>query len=227
MNKIIFETILKRFNSNARKHLTISLTYYCILALLPTILILSLITSFFNISIIVKHDFFYSKDTLNFVPNIIFFATAIYLISRVFSVVYRQKNGPIKSFVISLAFSLISISFLTIFIFTFTIKSTYIKLFLQFMILCFFLFIIIRFFSYSSSRYALIFSAIFSPIAILLIYGFALVSQFFINYENLYGILSPLFLFIFLLNILINVASIFYISSEEFTKISKIKFIKT
>jgi uncharacterized BrkB/YihY/UPF0761 family membrane protein len=149
------------------------------------------------------------------------------MISRIFLIVLKYQFAIVKSILISLGLSLLSIAFLSTFLLTFIIENQYLKLTIQALITFIFLFIIIYALSKANLKYSLLFSIGAAITSNILIYMFFIITKFFIHYENYYGLLAPIFLIILAIHLFIYLVFIFFIGAEEFTKISSIKFVKS
>jgi hypothetical protein len=75
-------------------------------------------------------------------------------------------------------------------------------------------------------KFSMLFSLPFSLIINLFFYFFELISISFFSYETYYGLLSPIFLLILEIHIIIHIIYLYFLFSNTYTKISKIKVIK-
>lgn len=227
MNKFILDRMLVRFKNQKTQFMISSLSYYAILALIPTLLLTTTILKFFNINPYLKYQDFLDSISINNFSNLIVFIITLYMISRIFFVSIKAKFSTLKSIVLSIIFSIIIITFLGLFLSTYTLKTLIISIIMRFLLLTIFIFLIIQILSKSELKYSIIFSLITSIFSIIFISIFSLIASFFINYENYYGMLAPIFIIILIIHIFINIVIFAFICAEEFTKISKIKFIKS
>lgn len=226
MTKIIFDLLIKRITNKNTKLLISSLTYYSIISLIPTLLLTTLILDFFHLQINMDLTVIFNYIGGSFWSNFIIVFFSIYLISRIFFVILKDRFSLPKSLIFSIAGSLLLIIFLVSFISSYLIENFYLENIIKLLLLFTLLFLIIFMVSKSNLKYSLIFSSAFSLVSLILFYGFFYAATFFINYENYYGILAPIFLIILAINLFINLIYITYIGAEEFTKISNIRFIK-
>lgn len=226
MNKLIFEMISKRINNKNTKLIISSLTYYAILALIPTLLLTMLILKNLNLNIPYNYHNFLDKIMSDFFVDFFIVIVIFFMISRIYFFILKEKFSLSKSLVLSISFSLLSVSFLTLFITTYMINNFIVSNLIKASLLFCFFFILIYFSSISSLKYSLLVSLLFSLICNLFFYLFFYAATFFIGYENYYGFLAPVFLLILAIYLFIYISCIAYIGAEEFTKISKIKFVK-
>lgn len=226
MNKIIFDSIYKRITSSKTKFIASALSYYAIVAIIPTLILSIFILKTFNVNIPIIYQQILEKLSLNVFSNILISTITIYMISKVFFTILKNKKSAIKSLLLSITYSLISIAFISCFLFASVIKNTLIHFFIVNALIFSFLLVIICFSSTSKLRYSIISSLTFSVISYLFIYFFQIATSFFIDYENYYGVLAPIFLFILAIHIFIYISIYAYICAEEFTKISNIKILR-
>lgn len=226
MNKIIFDMFVKEFQKTKTKLLLSSLSYYAILALIPTLSLTTLILKFFEIPLYLENQEIFDSISINLISNILVSIVTIYMISRIFLIILKDKFSTIKSYLLSFAFSILLIIFLTLFLTSFTLTNNWISFSIKFLSVSFFLFLIIKIISKANYKYSLLFSLSFSLISNIFFYIFFIIASFFINYENYYGILAPIFLIILVIHILIFLFYTAFIGAEIFTKISNIKIVK-
>lgn len=226
MNRLIFNSILKRIEKKETKLIISSLTYYAILAIIPTIILSVIILKFFNVSSYLKYEEAIQKFSLNTFPNIILSLVTIYMISRAFYLILKSKYSLIKSVIYSMLFALMFILFSTSFLYILSIRNIISGVFLKSALTFAFSFIIIHFLSTSKLRYSIIVSFFFSIVSNVFIFIFTSATTFFLNYENYYGIFAPIFLLILALNLFLYITAIAYICAEEFTFFSNIKILK-
>jgi len=226
MNKLILNRIIKRITNKNDRLLISSLSYYSILALIPTILLTTLILKTFNIPIYIKYQSFFNLISINFISNFFIVIITIYMISRVFLLLLKKHFSTIKSLSFSIALSISMIIFLTLFFTSYTIANSFFSNTIRFILIMLFFLTISLWLSTSSFKYSLLFSIFYSIISNIFLQIFFYFATFFSNYEKVYGILSPMFIIILAIHLFIYITHIIYITSEEFTKISKIKFIK-
>lgn len=226
MNKVIAEMILKKLNSKKTNLLLSSLSYYSILAIIPTLLVVTSLLKFLGLEIYLEYQDFFDLISLNMLSNTIISLVTLYMISRIFFVMLKDRFSLLKSLAFSIVFSLLLIIFLSSFLSTYLLQNNVLSIAIKVVLVFTFFFLLLYFISESNAKYSLIFSLVFSLVSNIFIYFFIIVTSFFINYENYYGILAPIFLIILAMNIFIYIARLAYISAEEFTKISRIKIIK-
>lgn len=226
MENLLIQRIFFRMKETKTKLLIFSLSYYAILAIIPTVFLTITILDFFKISIDFKYQFIYDKIGQNIISGLVITGVVIYMISRIFLLILKDKFSFVKSLIFSIILSLIFIVILTVFLSTYALSNIYLSSFIKFLLLFSFLFILLYFLSNSNMKYSLIFTTFFSLIISAFLYFFSIISAFFINYENYYGLLAPIFTIFLAINITIHIVSIAFIVSEEFTYISKIKIIK-
>lgn len=226
MNEIILKLFTQRLSNHKIKLIISSLSYYAILALIPTFLLITIILKTFDVPIYLEYKYIFDKISINLISNALVSFITIYMISRLFLIIIKEKFSPIKSIILSIVFSILMIAFLTLFFATYILTNNYISALLKILIVFSFLFSIILTFSRANFKYSMLFSIIASIVSNLLLYVFILSVSFFINYENYYGILAPIFLIILAIHLFIYIVCIAYIGAEEFTKISKIKILK-
>ena len=227
MNKFILDRLLIRFKNKQTQFMISSLSYYAILALIPTLLLTTTILNLFNIDVYLKYENILNSITINNFSNALVFIITLYMISRIFFTLLRTKFSLIKSVIFSIIFSIISILFLSLFFTTYVLKSNFISIVSKLTLMTIFFFLLIKFLSVSNLKYSVIFSISTSIISNIFIYAFSLIASFFINYEKYYGILAPIFIIILVIHIIINIVFFAFIGAEEFTKISKMKFVKS
>ena len=225
MNKLILNSILKRIEKEKTKLLISSLTYYAILAIIPTSVLSITLLNIFNRGSN-YYQILFSKLSLNLFSNIIISSITIYMISRIFFLIIREKKTLIKSLFYSILFAIVFVLMFTVFLYTTSIKNVYLNWSLKLTSIFLFSFSTIHFISKSKLKYSVIFSLLFCLISNIFIFIFTTATNFFINYESYYGVLAPIFLLILSLNLFIYMFIIAYISSEEFTNFSNIKIIK-
>lgn len=226
MEQLLIQRIILRIKDSKTKLLVSSLSYYAILAIIPTIFLTINVLNIFKVPLDFNHQFIRDKIGGNIVSGVVITGIVIYMISRAFLLIFKSKYPFIKSLIFSIILSIIFIIILTVFLATYTVSNLYLSNLIKILLLFIALLIFLYFVSNSNMKYSLIFSAFFSPTLATFFYFFAKISAFFIHYENYYGILAPIFIIFLAINIAINIISIAYISSEEFTYISKIKIIK-
>ena len=226
MNKLIFDSILKRIEKKETKLIVSSLTYYAILAIIPTIILSVVILKNFNLASYMKYENIIQKLSLNFFSNTLVSIVTLYMIARAFYLLIKNKYSFIKSLLFSSLFAILFIFFLTSFLYVFSIKSIVVNTILKFVLIFAFLFIVIHFLSSSKLRYSFIISLLFSLVLNVFIFIFSVATTFFIDYENYYGILAPVFILILAMNLFIYIVVIAYICAEEFTFFSNIKILK-
>lgn len=226
MNEIILKLFIHRLSNPKTKLIISSLSYYAILALIPTFLLITIILKIFDVPIYLEYKYIFDKISISLISNTLVSVITIYMISRLFLIIIKEKFSPIKSIILSIIFSMLMIVFLTLFFSTYILANNYISALLKVIIVFLFLFSIILTFSRANFKYSIIFSLIASIVSNLLLYAFILSVSFFINYENYYGILAPIFLIILAIHLFIYIVCVAYIGAEEFTKISKIKIMK-
>ena len=226
MNKFILDRMLVRFKNQKTQFMISSLSYYAILALIPTFLIAITIAKFFNLQLNLQHLYFFENITINWSLNITIFIVIITMISRCFLSFYKAKFQLIKAIILSIISSVFVIAFFTFFLITNTINNTFFNFTFKILMTLFFLLILFLFTSDSNFKYSLLFSLTFSIILNLIFNCFLLAASFLLDYELYYGLLAPFFLLIIAINLSIHLIYIGYICAEEFTKISKIKFVK-
>lgn len=226
MNRAILNLIIKKMNSSSNRFLVSSLSYYAILAIIPTFLLLAIILENFNISILENYKNILDKLTINWAANSIIFLVIIYMISKTFFNAYNNKFSIIKSLLLSVISSIGLIIFLTLFLSTYTIPNNILSIALKVLLIFLFSLLLFYFTSQANFKYSCLFSFFLSIFSNIFLYFFLLSASFFINYENYYGILAPIFIIILAIHLFIYITFIAYISAEEFTKISKIKFVK-
>lgn len=227
MNKLILNSIFKKLENKNNKLLVSSLSFQAILAIIPTIISTSMILNFFDISIPENFSFLLILINKSWIPNSLVFLFSFYIISKLFYSILKVNYSFKKAIIFSAFSSLLTIAFLIAFFLTYILKNNLITILAKTSITFIFAFSIFEIFGRSSFKYNVIFSVLFSIISTTFIYIFSLVFFFFIEYEKYYGFLSPIFISIILVHYLIYIALTFYICSEEFTKFSKIKFIKS
>ena len=225
MNILIFKSISKRFTIKS-KLLISSLTYNAILALVPTIIITNKVLDFFSIQLPAKMMNAIDFSTPNSLTNSWVLVITFVMISRMFLTILKNKFSTFKSSSLSLLFSILLVAFLAIFLTSYALESTSISYTLRCFLIIIFMLITLIFFSKANLKYSIIFSFIFSAIINVLFYFLSVGFTYLIDYDNLYGILAPIFLAILTINIFIYITFFTYISAEEFTRISKIKFVK-
>lgn len=226
MEKLLIENILLRLKKTKTKLLISSLSYYAILAIIPTLFLSTIILDFFNISLNLKYEFIFNKTGESMISGFIITGVVIYMISRVFLLLLKDKFSTLKSIIYSVLFSFVFIAIFTIFLSTYTLNSPYWNYLFKFLTIFILLFILLYFSSDSNYKYSLAFSLLFSLIINTFLFFFSIASTFFLNYENYYGLLAPIFIIFLAIKLIIYIIMFSYISSEEFTKISSIKFIK-
>ena len=226
MNKLILDSILKRINKKESKLLIFTLSYYAILALIPTLFFSLFILDLFSLNTTQNFPNIFQYIYKNNFTNLTVICIIIYMLFRIFFIISEKRFSILKSSILSLIFSIIFIASLSLFFTTYIFKNNLISILIKIILIFLFLFALIQIFSYSKIKYSFIFSASFSIVANLFIYIFTLATKFFINYESYYGILAPIFIVVLAIHLLIYIFFIAYIGAEEFTKISKIKFIK-
>lgn len=227
MNRFIFKLFFKRLTNPKTKLLHSSISYYSIISLIPTISFINIILANFNFKFYYKYSNIFTHINTNKFSNLLVSIITIYMISRIFLIVLKYQFAIVKSILISLGLSLLSIAFLSTFLLTFIIENQYLKLTIQALITFIFLFIIIYALSKANLKYSLLFSIGAAITSNILIYMFFIITKFFIHYENYYGLLAPIFLIILAIHLFIYLVFIFFIGAEEFTKISSIKFVKS
>ena len=224
MNRLIFNQIAKRINAN-KFHIS-SLTYYAILSIIPTFLLVKLLLNFFHLNYDNNYSYLFDYIKENQTFDIIVFSVITYMISRTFFFMYQNRFSTLKSLIFSFISSVFLVVFFACFIMSQSIRNPLLSILLKGVVTFLFCFLLLYFISKSNLKYSLIFSLSFSVISNIFIYFFISLTTFFLNYEKYYGVFAPFFLTILAIHLSIYLLYITYISSEEFTKISKIKFIK-
>ena len=226
MNKLILSLITKRLKQQKHNFLLTALTYYVVLAFIPTYLLTLFLLE--QLGINVKTHWFLLDNLFatNWIANTSVSIVIFYMISRAFFILYQNRFSTIKSFFLTVLTSILLIIFLTFFVYSYAIDFPLLSITLRMILTCFFLFFIYYFTSISSLKYSIIFSCAFSVISNIFLYFFRIITSFFINYETYYGSFSPIFIIILTLHLLIYILYIGYVCAEEFTKISSIKFVK-
>lgn len=227
MNKIILDRILKKLSKKQTKMLIFSLSYYAVLSLFPTILLLyNLLDSISLNSRLYFFDNYQYLLSKNFI-NITVFCIIIFMISRMFFLLLHERFSLKKSLVFSLIFAISFILFLCSFFLSFLLENIFFSICVKFLLIFVFILSLLVVISEANLKYSLWFSFGFSIISLFYIYFFSLISNYFLDYENIYGILAPFFIVILELHLYIYLIFLSYIGAEEFTKISRIKFIKS
>ena len=205
MNKFILDKLLFRFNDKQTKFKISSLSYYSILALIPTLILTVSILRFFRIEPPIKHQTFLSFLQINTLSSSIVFFITIFMLSRVFFILIKDKFSMKKSLFFALTFSLLMLIILSLFFMTYTIKNIYLNISLKLSILFCFFFLLIHFLSKSNIKYTLIFSSLTAFVSYSFFYLFSITTSFFVNYENYYGLLAPTFIIILGIHVFINI----------------------
>lgn len=226
MNEIILKSIISKITNKKTKLYISTLTYYSIIAIIPTLVLSATILRIFNLEFYFQYKYIIDEITLSPLSNLIISLITLYMISRIFYILLKDRFSLLKSVVITIVFSLLLVLFLSLFFASYLVSNIYLSLTIKIILLFSFCFLLLYFTSNSKLKYNFIFSFFFSIISIIFINFFILITSFFINYENYYGILAPVFIIILALNLFIYLAYITYIGAEEFTKISSITIIK-
>lgn len=225
MNKLILDMIVKRLKKTDSKLLISSISYYAFLAIIPTIIFSISIVKFFNLDIDSTYLKIIDIISINPLSNTLIFFIVTYMISRIFYVILRKKFKTLKSLLFSFLFSFVLIFFFVIF-FTLYRLNIVLSLLFKFILVFILLFLILHISSEAKLKYSLLFSLSFSLVINTFLYLFSIVSYFFIDYNQYYGIFAPIFLSILTIHLTIYIVYIAYICAEEFTKISNIKILK-
>ena len=226
MNELILKSISRKLTNKKSKLYLSTLSYYAIIALIPTIVLSSSILRIFNLEVYSKYKYLIDEISSNSFTNVTISVITIYMISRIFYTLLEGKFTTIKTIVLTLFFSVLLVLFLCLFLSTYLLSNMLLETILKISLICIFNFLILQFISNSNLKYSLIFSLSFSILNNIVIHFFTIVTYFFINYEVYYGALAPVFLMILGINIFILLTYISYIGAEEFTKISNIKIVK-
>jgi len=226
MNKAILSVFIKRLFDTKTNLIISTLTYYFLLAIIPTFLLLNLLLEFIHIQPFNLPFKTLSSSNFSLSFTISLLLISLYLLSRVFFTFLQTKKSFKFSLLFSLLLSLATIILLSLLILTFIIKNHFLRLVFRVTILAITLILINLIIDMKNIKYSLIFSLPFSAIINVFFYIFELFSKQFLEYENYYGLLAPLFIFILEINIVIYLIYIYYLLTETYTKISSIKFIK-
>lgn len=226
MNKTILNAIIQDFLSHKTKLILCTLTYYTIIAFIPTFFVVSTLFEILNIS--TNISFLNSLDiTLESNSYILILSIiSLYLLSRIFFSFLEVRFELKKAFLYSFLLSFTFIVFLCFFVMSFMIKTSYLRTIFRIVSIAIGLLIISNFLEKKNFKYSLIFSIPFSLIINLFFYLFEITSSRFIAYENYYGFFAPLFVLILEIHIVIHIIYLYYLFTTIYTKISNIKFIK-
>ena len=226
MNKAILKLFLRQLFNEKTTLIISTLTYYFLLAIIPTFLLLNLLLKSIHFSSLnlpfinaFSYDFSFS-----FIISLLLITLC--LLSRVFFTFLQTKRSIKYSFLYSLLLSFAFFVLLTLFLCTFLLENSFIKHVFLFILLTITLIIISVVINVKVLKYSLIFSSPFSIIICCFLYLFEAFSTQFLQYENYYGLLAPLFIFILEINLVIYLIYSYYLLSETYTKISNIKIIK-
>ena len=223
MSDTMIEKILKRaFNKNTTLLIS-AITYHSIISLIPTLLLTLLILDYLSIDIGINLDNIFIYIGGNLWTNLLIASFTIYLISRMFLILFKDKFSLIKSLFFSILGSIFTILFCTSFLLTYLIENNYLEPIFKLLVLLAFFLIVNLTLTPQNLKHSLLFSLPFSTISFLLFYFFFTLGKSLTNYENYYGILSPIFLIILAINSFIYIVYISYIITDEFTKNSIIK----
>ena len=224
MERMILKTILKDFFSKKTKLLICTLTYYTILALIPSIIAITMILSLLKINILpaLPKEFLNLKTSFS---TLTIFAISLYFVARIFNVLISKKSGY-NELILSFVLSIISVTFIIMFLFTFFITNSALQFIIQSSLISFILVLINYFFigEFSASSFAT--SSLFSLIIMGFFYFFLFLSKDYINLENYYGFLGPIFMSILVIHIVINIAYLNFCVAKTYASFSGIKFIK-
>ena len=109
MENLLIQRIFFRMKETKTKLLIFSLSYYAILAIIPTVFLTITILDFFKISIDFKYQFIYDKIGQNIISGLVITGVVIYMISRIFLLILKDKFSFVKSLIFSIILSLIFI----------------------------------------------------------------------------------------------------------------------
>ena len=223
MADTILEKMLKRiFNKNTTLLIS-SLTYHSIIALIPTMLLTMLILNYLNLNITLNIEEIFTYIGRDLISNLIIASFTIYLISRAFFILFKERFTLLKSLLFSISGSIFIIVFSTSFLMTYLIQNSYLEPLVKLVVIFIFFLTINTVMSEANFKFSLLFSLSFSSISFLMFYFFFNVGKSLLNYENYYGILAPIFLIILAINLFIYIVYFSYIGAEEFTINSNIK----
>ena len=226
MNGLIMRIIVSRINSKRSNFVVSSVSYYAILTLIPTFVISASVIEMIGFDLPKEYKYIFTNLTTSNISNIIIILLMFFMISKAFFSAFSNKFNSKKSLFLSIISTFTTITFLIFFLLSYTFKSPVLSFLGRVVFSAVFLFLTLKFMSKSNLKYSIIFSIIFSFFLNFLLKLFLLAAEFFINYERYYGVLAPIFIAILALHFTIYFTFIAYVCAEEFTKISKIKFVK-
>ena len=224
MERIILKAIIKDFFNKNTKLLICTITYYTILALIPSIIAITMILNTLKIDVIptLPKEFLTIKTGFS---TLTIFIISLYFIGRIFYVLVNKKRTNNQLFLSSIL-ALISIAFTMLFLFTFFIEIDLIKFIIQSALISFILTSINCFSLRNFSISSFIISSLFSLIIMVFFHFFLLLSKDFINLDNYYGFLGPFFMSILVIHIVVNIAYLSFSTAKAYSTFSSIKFIK-